>query len=166
MPLFRLTACLALAAVASAAVPAAAQSTSTTFQVRMSISSVCAFTAPAATDIDFGDQPSTATDVDADGELTVSCTPGTAYQITLDAGQNAGAGGITARNMSNGTDLVPYQLYRDPGRTLVWGLTLDTDIVVGTGTGGPQTIPVYGRVPSANFPTGSYFDVVTATVVY
>lgn len=37
---FRLSACLAIAAAASAALPAAAQSTSTTFQVRMSISSV------------------------------------------------------------------------------------------------------------------------------
>lgn len=91
---------------------------------------------------------------------------GTPYNVTLNAGQNSGAGGVADRNMTNGTALLPYQLYRDPGRSEVWGNTVPTDTVTGTGTGAVQTIPVYGRVPSANVPAGSYLDVVTATVVY
>ncbi|MFL6586806.1 MAG: spore coat U domain-containing protein [Luteimonas sp.] len=164
---YRLLATLVLLAASCLALPAAAQSTSTTFQVRISISSVCAFTAPGATDVDFGPQPSTAVNVDADGALTVTCTPGTAYNIALDAGQSPGAGGVTARNMSNGTAaLVPYQLFRDPGRSLIWGDTVGTNTVANTGTGTAQTIPVYGRVLSANQPAGSYLDIMTATVVY
>ena len=54
MTLPRLITALALLAAFCVALPAAAQSTSTTFQVRISISSVCAFTAPGATDVDFG----------------------------------------------------------------------------------------------------------------
>jgi len=157
---------LALVITGALALPAAAQSTSTTFQVRIAISSVCAFSAPGATNIDFGTQPSTAANLDLDGELTVVCTPGTAYNIALDNGQNAGPGGVDARRMSNGTAFVPYQLYRDVGRTLVWGSLVGTNTVAGTGTGAPQSVPVHARVPSANAPAGSYLDIVTATVVY
>jgi len=157
---------LGLLVASCAALPAAAQSASTTFQVRIAISSVCAFSTPGATDVDFGLQPSTATNIDMTGTLTVVCTPGTAYNIALDAGQNAGAGGVNARNMSNGAALVPYQLYRDSGHSLVWGNTVNTDTVPGTGNGTTQNLIVYGRVPTANRPAGSYLDVVTATVVY
>ncbi|WP_165971117.1 Csu type fimbrial protein [Luteimonas terrae] len=166
MSVSRICTCAMLLVAGVFATSAVAQSTSTTFQVRMSVESVCAFTAPGATDVDFGDQPSTALGIDAEGALSVTCTLGTPYNVTLNAGQNSGAGGVADRNMTNGTALLPYQLYRDPGRSEVWGNTVPTDTVTGTGTGAVQTIPVYGRVPSANFPAGSYLDVVTATVVY
>lgn len=162
----RLFAVLGVLAASCIALPVAAQSASTTFQVRIAINSVCAFSTPGATDIDFGSQPSTATNIDVSGTLTVVCTPGTAYNIALDAGQNAGAGGVNARNMSNGAALVPYQLYRDSGHSLVWGNTVDTNTVPGTGSGSTQNFVVYGRVPTANRPAGSYLDVVTATIVY
>lgn len=166
MSLPRVFAILALIIASGFAPDALAQSTSTTFQVRMSITSTCLFTAPASTDVDFSGHPSTAVNVDAAGSLTVQCTPGTAYNLALDGGQNAGAGGVTDRHMSNGTTLVPYQLYRDASRSLVWGNSVGTNTLAGTGNGAAQTVPVFGRVPSANFPAGSYLDVVTATVVY
>jgi spore coat protein U-like protein len=132
----------------------------------MSITSTCLFTAPGATDVDFSDHPSTAVNIEAAGALTVQCTSGTAYNLALDGGQNAGTGGVTDRRMSDGTSFLPYQLYRDSARSLVWGDTVGTNTLAGTGTGAAQTIPVFGRVPSANVPAGSYLDVVTATVVY
>lgn len=159
---------LALAALAGAASsPAAfAQSASTTFDVTITITSTCSIDTPAATDVAFGPNPSTATNIDAAGQLNVNCTPGTDYDIALDEGLNAAGGGISARAMANGADLVPYQLYQDAARSVVWGNTLNTDTLAGTGTGTVQALPVYGRVPSAGFPAATYTDTVTATVTY
>ncbi|MEZ0471935.1 spore coat U domain-containing protein [Luteimonas salinilitoris] len=154
---------LACAALSSAAY---AQSASTTFDVTITITSTCSIDAPAATDVDFGTNASTETDIDAAGQLNVNCTPGTDYDIALNEGLNAAGGGITARAMANGADLVPYQLYQDAGRSVVWGDTLDTNTLAGTGTGAVQALPVYGRVPSASFPAATYVDTVTATVTY
>lgn len=141
-----------------------AQSASTTFDVTITIESTCSIDAPAATDVDFGTVDSAATDVEADGLLNVNCTPGTDYEIALDPGLNGAT--VADRAMTNGTILVPYQLYRDAARTLVWGETLDVDTFGGTGTGAVQPVPVYGLVPSANFPADTYVDTVTATVTY
>ncbi|QDH70621.1 Csu type fimbrial protein [Marilutibacter alkalisoli] len=156
-----------LAAAALLGSPALhAQTATTTFEVRITIESSCTIDTPAATDVDFGTQPSSATDIDAVGQLNVNCTPGTGYTIALDEGQNSGGGGIAARAMANGADLVPYQLYSDAARTTVWGETIGTDTVAGTGTGAVQAYSVYGRTPSANFPAASYLDVVTATIAF
>lgn len=157
---------VALVVLAGCCLPAIAfaQSASTTFDVTITIDSTCSIDTPAATDVDFGLVDSTATDVEADGLLNVNCTPGTDYEIALDPGLNGAT--IADRAMSNGAVLVPYQLYRDPALTLVWGETLDVDTLGGTGTGAVQEIPVYGQVPSANFPADTYTDTVTATITY
>ena len=155
------TSILALAAFSSAAY---AQTASTTFDVTITITSSCSIDTPAATDVAFGAQPSTATDIDAAGLLNVNCTPGTPYSIALNEGLNGVD--VASRAMTDGTTLVPYQLYQDPGRTTVWGETTGTNTLAGTGTGAVQPIPVYGRVPNANFPAASYADTVTATITY
>ncbi|WP_149193847.1 Csu type fimbrial protein [Luteimonas suaedae] len=159
---------VAVAAIACVGLSSAAyaQSASTTFDVTITIASACSIDTPAATDVDFGTNASTATNIDAAGQLNVNCTPGTDYDIALNEGLNAAGGGITARAMANGLTLVPYQLYQDAGRTVVWGDTLDTNTLAGTGTGAVQAFPVYGRVPSANFPAATYLDTVTATITY
>ena len=61
---------------------------------------------------------------------------------------------------------MPYQLYLDAARNNAWGETNTVDTYAGTGTGATQVIPVYGRVPSANYPAQAYTDTVTATIVY
>jgi spore coat protein U-like protein len=69
--------------------------------------------------------------------------------------------------MINGTNTVGYQLYRDTGRTQVWGTTIGTDTVAGTGNGTSQAITVYGRVPPQTTPpAATYNDTVNVTVTY
>lgn len=140
----------------------------TTFNVKIVITSSCDIHTVAATNVDFGSQPSTATNIDNQGALNLSCTPGTAYTVALDNGQNGTD--VNSRKMANGTDLVPYQLYRVAARGAgdVWGSTTGAggNVLAGSGTGSTVSIPVYGRVPSANFPAGTYNDIVTATVTY
>ncbi|TCV92310.1 spore coat protein U-like protein [Luteibacter rhizovicinus] len=145
-----------------------AATATTTFNVRIQITAACDISTTAPTDVNFGSHPSTATNVDNQGALNVNCTPSSPYTIALDNGQN----GIDAnsRKMSNGTVLVPYQLYRAATRTAadIWGSTTGTggNVFAGSGTGASVPLPVYGRVPSTNFAVGSYADVITATITY
>ena len=108
---------------------------------------------------------STATNVDATGTLTVTCTNQTPYNVGIDEGSHFDT---TRRMQEDGgsTYYVPYALYRDASRTQAWGESIGTDTLSGTGSGAGQTITVYGRVPSANFPALSYTDTVTATLTY
>lgn len=154
--------------ILSATAAAWADTKTTTFNVLLTITKACNFTT-AASDVDFGSQLSTATNVQNLGNLRVTCTKGTGYNLGLSAGAGTGAT-VAARKMkgvtAGNTDEVPYTLYRESARTSNWGNTVGTDTVTGVGTGIEQTIPVYGTVPSANFAADNYKDVITATVTY
>ena len=163
---FMKPALLATALIVAGVAPAFAADT-TTFNVKIIILKACDVAAAAATDVDFGSVASTAVNTDNAGALNVRCTPLTPYNIALNNGQNGVS--VTDRKMKDaGTNLIPYQLYRAAARGAgdAWGATVGTDTYAGTGTGLVQNVPVYGRVPSANFPAGSYNDVVTATIIY
>lgn len=75
------------------------------------------------------------------------------------------------RSMVNGSQQLFYNLYRDTGRTIIWG----------DGSGGSQayiinnpqpnnrdiTLPIFGRIPPAqNVKVGSYTDTITVTLTY
>ena len=162
------TCLLAIGLTLAGAAPAFAATDTTQFNVTITITSVCDIHTVAATNVNFGSVASTATNVDQQGQLTVNCTPGTAYTIGLDNGQNGTD--VNSRKMASGANLVPYQLYRAAARGAgdVWGSTTGAtgNVLAGTGTGAAVNVPVYGRTPSANFPAGTYNDVVTATVTY
>jgi spore coat protein U-like protein len=68
--------------------------------------------------------------------------------------------------MSNGTDVLKYDLYSDSGRTTVWGNTAGTG-KTHTGTGSSTDLTVYGTLPHGqNKSVGSYSDTVLATVTF
>ncbi|MEH6413971.1 Csu type fimbrial protein [Pseudomonas sp. CGJS7] len=155
---------LALAATG----PALAAVDNTNLNVTITITSVCDIHTVASLPVNFGSVASTATNVDQQGQLTVNCTPGTAYTIALDNGQNGTD--VNSRKMASGANLIPYQLYRAAARGAgdVWGSTTGVggNVLAGSGTGAAVNVPVYGRTPSANFPVGTYNDVVVATITY
>ena len=102
--------------------------------------------------------------IDQSSTITVTCTTGAAYNVGLDGG---GSGNINARRMINGTNNVGYQLYSNSARTNVWGNTVGTDTVAGSGNGTSQTLTVYGRVPPQTTPVAAvYNDTVNVTVTY
>jgi spore coat protein U-like protein len=122
-----------------------------------------------ANDLPFGVHAGLATTIDAQTQIALNCSTGTLYTVRLNGGSIAG--NVADRRMGlNGSPpgVIAYQLHTDPDRTQVWGDgTLGTVVVKGTGTGGPQTLQVYGRVPNQATPAaGTYRDVVTATVEY
>lgn len=154
----------ACAVVAAIAAPNPA---TTTFQVKFTVNKACSV---SATNLDFGTQDATATNVpgSTNGTITVTCSKGTAYTIGLLPSNNSSTGAGTMAGATTGnTDKVPYQLYQDSGLATVWGNTASTNTVGGSGTGSAQAaVTVYGKVASANYTPDAYADTVTVNVVY
>lgn len=139
----------------------AAQAT-TELQVRVTVASTCEVSLLGASDLDFGTVSSTATQVAATAQLQVRCTNGTPYSVALDLGDNASGG---TRRMANGSNYLPYGLYRTADTSQPW-TDQPAEIHSGTGSGANQQISVYGVLPGANAPAGVYADTVTATLTY
>lgn len=151
---------------------AVADSSPSTLDVTANVVAKC--TIGAAT-LSFGDYDPVAThattDLDAETELSVTCTSGAAYTVTL------GLGGSGDRTMTQTT--VPgggavtgtpgslnYELFTDGQRLAqhVWSTDATTGLA-GTGNGAAQKIPVYGRVTAnQSVPVGGYADSVVSTV--
>lgn len=133
-----------------------------TFEARFKLDPSCTITAAP---LPFGNV-SGLTGHDATTNLAVQCTLNGAWSIALNGGTVTGNTADRQMRLGPGPNTVSYQLYRDSGRTLVWGETAG-NIVTGTGNGLSQSVPVYGRVPAqAAKPSGTYKDTVTATVTF
>lgn len=147
------------------ATAANAQTATTQFDVQITITEECLIN--SADDLNFGSTGVIDANIDGTNAVRVQCTTGTAYDIGLDEGTGSGAT-VAARLMTGGgAATVGYSLYRNAGRTQVWGDTVATDTVSSTGTGAEQVFTIYGRVPTQATPaTGTYNDIVTVTVTY
>src|SRR6185295_11280060 len=96
----RLTAALALAAP----VFCHAGTTTTTFPVSAVINSACSVTASA---LSFGTyNPTSGSPLDGTSTISVYCTVGSAYTVSLDVG--TGGGAYTARTIANGGNALDY----------------------------------------------------------
>ena len=97
--------------------------------------------------------------------ITVTCTNGGNYSVSLDGGEN----GVAAqRNIKSGVNTLNYDLYKDAGRGTVW--TNVAAPVVGTGIATAQTIPIYGRIAAGQPYSASngtdFTDIVVVTLTY
>ncbi|WP_414492493.1 spore coat U domain-containing protein [Stenotrophomonas maltophilia] len=109
--------------------------------------------------------------IDQTATLTLTCLKNTAYQVSLNNGQNNPTATSTRRmatTIGASTYYLTYELYRDSTRTQRWGNTLTVDTASGTGTGSAQQLTIYGRVPpvTGQPPAGIYNDVVQVTITY
>jgi spore coat protein U-like protein len=154
----------AFAAAAFAPLNAHAGTDTDTFTVSANVISTCDI---IANDLEFGDyNPVTAANLDAATTLSLTCTNGTAYNVALNIGTGTGASTAT-RYMANGggTDFLGYTLYRNAGRTQLWGSTIGADTLSGTGSGAAANIDVFARIPmNQAVPSGEYTDTITVTV--
>lgn len=137
-----------------------------TFAVTAAVNDTCGV---SAAPLAFGTfDPTGGVTQDGTTTLTVLCTTGTAYEVGLDAGSGPSAT-VDIRQMTDvSNNILNYSLYQNASRTLVWGNTVGTDTLAGTGTGAPQTLNVYGRILSGQTaaPVGAYIDTVTVNVNY
>ncbi|ASV83823.1 spore Coat Protein U domain protein [Ochrobactrum quorumnocens] len=117
--------------------------------------------------MDFGTHGVLAANTDATSVVTVQCTNTTPFNIGLSEGAGSNAS-VASRLMTGaGGATVTYSLYQTATRDTVWGASVGTDTVSGTGTGAAQQFTVYGRVLPQNTPApGVYTDTVTATITY
>jgi spore coat protein U-like protein len=139
-------------------------STTSTFAVQAAILATC--TINTASTLNFGSQAVLAANVDQTSTIQVTCTNTTPYNIGLDVGTGSGAT-VAVRKLTSGGATINYSLYSDAGRATVWGNTVSTDTVAGTGNGAAQNYTVYGRIPSQTTPApGNYADTITITVTY
>lgn len=162
--LFRLS---VAALVAASFVSQAANAATATgqFNVTITIQSNCVV--QSATDLAFGSQGVITANIDAQSTISVQCTNTTPYTIGINVGNGAGATVASRKMTGSAAATVNYSVYRDAARTLVWGTTIGTDTLAGTGNGSTQPITVYGRVPPQATPAaGAYSDTLTVTVTY
>ncbi|MBS0583177.1 MAG: spore coat protein U domain-containing protein [Proteobacteria bacterium] len=168
---------LALAAIlataaASIAAPALAATATGQFNVKLTVTSTCSVV--STTDLDFGSQASTATNVTANnGSVTVACSKNTPYTIGLlpSAANGGTTNGTGFMKSATTSETVAYSLFQDAAST-VWGNTTGTGGNVKSGNRGSaatanQTYTVYGKIASMDVtPATDYKDVVAVTVTY
>lgn len=159
------TSLLATALLAATAIAPAYAANNDTFDVTITIEKSCDVT--ATQNVAFADSVSVADTVEAQGSVSVKCTNGADYNVALNGGATDD---VAARQMSNGTDTIAYQLYQDAALGDVWGETTGTDTVEGTGTGftgNDFDHVVYAQATLTGDETaGDYTDTITATVSF
>jgi len=140
---------------------ALAATATSTFQVTANVQATCQI---STTNLNFGNY--SGTELTNTATITVNCTQNQGYDVGLNGGSNNLP--VTARKMTGpGGTVLAYGLYSDSNRTTNWGNTVGTDTVHGNGSGGNQTLTVYGRLPANQLVTpGGYLDTITATITY
>lgn len=106
--------------------------------------------------------------IDAVGNASVNCTAGSNYTVSLDAGTGAGATLASHKMSAPEGSLLSYAIYTTAAKSTLWGDgTSGTVMVAGTGNGGAQSIPAYGRIFAGQIATAASFaDIVNVTVHY
>ena len=111
---------------------------------------------------------------DATTSIVISCARNggpTPVNATLQIGPSAGSGLITTRSLRSGASVLNYNLYRDSGRSQVWGQTSGVDtssisFTVPNNNSANGTFVIYGRIPALqNVPAGAYTDSVQLTII-
>lgn len=149
-------------AVATFSPPIIAATTTANLNVTANVITSCTVTAGT---LAFGDyDPVAGANLDQTGSFQVACTKGTSPQIGLDNGANFNV----TRRMTNGTDFLGYEIYKETGRTNIWGNTGGGLVTIGPlSSNALQTQTVYGRVPfGQDVGTGNYTDTVVITVTF
>lgn len=133
--------------------------------VRITIQAECKVV--TAADLDFGTRGVVDANIDQTTTISVQCTNSTPYSVGLNAGGGAGATVAVRKMTGPASATINYAIYRDAARTQVWGNTVGTDVITGTGNGSAQSLTAYGRVPAQTTPApGVYSDVVAVTITY
>lgn len=156
----RLRALATLPAFALAALPGpAAANAGDTMTISASVLPTCNLQAGAMA---FGALDSARTTAAAQTAVTLECTPGTAYAVTMDEGLHG------ARRMADerGNAFLDYEIYQDAAGTTPWGATSGGAVSGVAPSAGKVAINAYGRVLSTTATPGRYHDVVTVTVQF
>lgn len=134
--------------------------------VRTNIVNSCTISTNPVVFVDYN--PLSATPNDAQGSVVVTCTQGAITPIGLSLGANNPGSPSTVRRMTDGTNYLPYELYKDSGRTPadIWGTSGTARFTpVAAPSTAARSFGVFGRIAAGeDQPAGNYVDTVVATV--
>jgi spore coat protein U-like protein len=109
---------------------------------------------------------------DQTGDIVIRCTKG-ASGITVGLGNGANNTGSQRRmvNTADSTVTVDYEVYREPGRTSIWGPGDSGQVRSGPdldGTGSNVTVTMYGRIQPHQLQAtaGTYNDTLVSTILF
>ena len=107
--------------------------------------------------------PLSATNLDAQTTVNVYCTKGATGTVSLGLGANASG---AVRRMTDGTNFMTYEVYKDAGRTTIWnGVNTNSAVSTSKSTALNGGFIAYGRVPAGqDLPVGTFNDTLQATV--
>ncbi|GGW61729.1 Csu type fimbrial protein [Alishewanella tabrizica] len=119
--------------------------------------------------VNFGEHSSLLNGVDVistpgNGSIGLRCSPNLSFRVELGNGQNGTGGNRQLLNpLTN--ELIPYQLFQDAARSLVWD---SANAVTGTANGQQQWLPIYGAIsPQTLTPSaGQYRDNIEVLLVF
>ena len=107
---------------------------------------------------------------DQSGDIVIRCTKGTSG-ITIDLGNGAHNTGQQRRmvNLTASGTFINYEVYKETGRTSVWGAGDGGSVRSGAdlnGTGNVMAVTMYGRIPPAQLAAiaGAYSDTLVSTI--
>ena len=160
---------LALSFVSVALFAGSAQAVIATAPMAVSAVVVSACLVVAAP-LSFGNySPTASAGTDATSAVLATCTLGTPYNLTADAGVGTGTS-IATRKLTGALPLgttLNYTLYSDAARTAVLGNTVGTNTLAAVGTLLPTTHNIYGRIfAGQNAGPGLYADAVIVNLEY
>jgi spore coat protein U-like protein len=138
---------------------------------------LCAVSAHAACNVSAGPlsfgpyDPLSPSGSTTSGVITVSCNQAPPPIVTIQISPSVVSGGFFPRRMqrAGGSETLDYNLYLDPGVTVVWG-----DGTGGTATQSqrvtknkPWNVTIYGRMPGLqDVPPGNYGDSIGISIIF
>ena len=159
----RKTILVAVGAGLAAATPAAAATNSATLTVTAEVVESCEVSDATLAWTGLG--VLAGTNHDTSTSMSVTCTDGSDFDVSMGAGSNAVSG---QRYMAgSGTDTIPYDLYLGvPSSGTI--LPVSSAVAAGTGTGAAQTLTIGGRIPASagNVAADTYSDSVAVTISF
>ena len=136
------------------------------FTVQATVAADCLIT---ATNANFGSLGLITSTVAALGTITTTCTSGTTYAVSINAGQGTGAT-VASRLLTRtgSTDTLRYNIYLDGTYKQIWGDGSNgtyTRPITGNGAAQPATYYAV-LAPQAGVKPGVYIDQLIATVTF
>lgn len=167
---------LSIASGASLCGPVSAQSVNGTIDATITLSPACNVNGGIPTgsvnfgELDFGThnsfftQATTQLETGSGSAISITCSPGADATLTIGAGANDGLVPGSGRAMSDGTQYIGYDIFRDSGFTQP--LPPNTPVTV-TADGTEQLVPIHGRAlgGTALAPT-TYTDLINVTLAF
>lgn len=119
----------------------------------------------AVTPVNFGNySPFSASALDSTGKVTVSCSGNAGFSVSLNAGLH-GEGVFGERGLSDGHNILSYQLFTNASHSVAWGDGTGGTSVVRMSQSGSLTI--YGRITARQVVgAGTYTDTALVTVTF